>query len=421
MNNWLRALLVPTLLSLVACVSSDDPAADVGASPDTATLADAASGGDTAPPADGWAPDTLDALGATDATADVAILDGGEAAPEVAQPDVPALADGTAPTDAAGGATDVSPDGGSADSIVAPPDSASPSDGGPIDILADVGSGVPDTTPADVPDTTAPTVQIVTPTAGQVVSGAVDIELVATDNVGVVAVDIHVGEALVATLTSEPYAWTWDTTTLPNGAAVIRATASDSAGNQTTAEVSVTVANDSCGTTVFFNPSQVAQVVSEGVNEDTISSNGYLFTYTRDKLFTGGVGMTEPIGRPVVVNWPDGVEGQAVTVGPNMGSARIVIRRVDGAAFDLKSFTGKLLGNTAATGAAFEIMPKTGGEDALEDPLAFDASAYYGFTFSYDESPNYLGSTAALKGYHAYSVDIFVDFALVALTLECHP
>ena len=42
------------------------------------------------------------------------------------------------------------------------------------------------------------------------------------------------------------------------------------------------------GVTVFFNPTQVAAPVDTGTTWDTISSDGYLFTYTRDKLFTGG-------------------------------------------------------------------------------------------------------------------------------------
>ena len=41
----------------------------------------------------------------------------------------------------------------------------------------------------------------------------------------------------------------------------------------------------------FFDPSQIAPLVSSGVTSDTISSSGYLFTYTRDKLFTGGIGL----------------------------------------------------------------------------------------------------------------------------------
>jgi hypothetical protein len=170
----------------------------------------------------------------------------------------------------------------------------------------------------------------------------------------------------------------------------------------------------------FFDPSQTATTVSLGVNFDTIRSNGYLFTYSRDKLFTGGLG-GGPIGRPVYVDWPDGVEGQAITTGPSMGNARIVIERVDGDVFDLIAFTAKLLANTFGTGASIEIMPSLNGEDGFPDPLYFDASGTYGNTFSYDTSPNYLGSTALLTGFDRYTATLFVDFAYVALTLQGAP
>ena len=64
-------------------------------------------------------------------------------------------------------------------------------------------------------------------------------------------------------------------------------------------------------TTVFFDASQTRNVVAAGVTSDTIRSEGYLFTVTRDKLFTGGVGLTNPIGRYIRVPWPLGLEAQA--------------------------------------------------------------------------------------------------------------
>jgi len=173
------------------------------------------------------------------------------------------------------------------------------------------------------------------------------------------------------------------------------------------------------GVTVFFDSSQIATDVVSGVTWDKISSEGYLFTYTRDKLFTGGG--SDPIGRPVRVAWPDGVEAQAVTTPPpgvNDYKARIVLQRVDGGVFDLTAFTARLLGNTWATGAAIEIMPSLNGEDAFSDPLYFDVSGSYGQEFSYDTSPNYWGSTALLKGFDTYNMTLFVDYALTALTLE---
>ena len=167
-------------------------------------------------------------------------------------------------------------------------------------------------------------------------------------------------------------------------------------------------------TTVFFNNSQTTNLVSTNATTDTINSEGYLFTYTRDKLFTGGT--TDVIGRPVRVLWPDGLEAQYVTAGPNPGKAKITVRRVDGAVFDLTVFTARLLANAGA-GRAIEIVPFLNGEEPLNDPLYFDVSGNYGNEFSYDTSPNPLGTTAALTNYDAYAINLTLDYALMSLTV----
>jgi len=79
-------------------------------------------------------------------------------------------------------------------------------------------------------------------------------------------------------------------------------------------------------TTVFFNSAQGTNLIVSGTTSDTISSAGYLFILTRDKLFTGGIGLTNPIGRVLRVHWPDGLEAQAVTAGPVTSKARIDIK-----------------------------------------------------------------------------------------------
>jgi len=167
-------------------------------------------------------------------------------------------------------------------------------------------------------------------------------------------------------------------------------------------------------TTVFFNSSQTTNLASTNATSDTISSEGYLFTYTRDKLFTGGT--SDVIGRPVRVFWPEGLEAQYVTAGPTPGKAQITVRRVDGAVFDLTAFTARLLANAGA-GRALEIVPKLNGEEPLNDPLYFDVSGVYGNEFSYDTSPNYLGTTAALTNYDTYVIGLTLDYALVSLTV----
>jgi hypothetical protein len=168
--------------------------------------------------------------------------------------------------------------------------------------------------------------------------------------------------------------------------------------------------------TVFFNPAQVAAPVETGITSDTINCEGYLFTYTRDKLFTGGIG-PDPIGRGVRVPWPTGIEAQYVTTGPVLAKASITISRADGGVFDLTSFTAKLLANAGA-GRAIEIVPKLNGEEPFPDPFVFDVTGYYGMSFSYDTSPNPWGSTAALTGYDTYVVNLTLDYALTALTLS---
>ena len=170
----------------------------------------------------------------------------------------------------------------------------------------------------------------------------------------------------------------------------------------------------SAGVAVFFNPDQVATPAGTGVTSDTISCEGYLFVYTRDKLFTGGG--SEPIGRAVRIPWPSGIEAQYVTAGPNPTKAQITVSRVDGGVFDLTSFTAKLLANAGA-GRAIEIVPLLDGQEPLNDPLYFDVSGSYGMEFSYDTSPNPLGSTAALVGYDMYKINLTLDYALMALTL----
>lgn len=165
-------------------------------------------------------------------------------------------------------------------------------------------------------------------------------------------------------------------------------------------------------TTTFFDSAQTATLVASGATSDTISSEGYLFTYTRDKLFTGGIGLTEPIGRYVRVPWPEGVEAQAVTSGPTTGPAQITIKRVDGNVFDVTTFTAMLLANTWGAGGAIEVMPQLNGEDAFNDPVPFNASGSSWQSFTYGT-----GSTGLLRGYDSYTFSLYVDFALTGLTL----
>ena len=66
----------------------------------------------------------------------------------------------------------------------------------------------------------------------------------------------------------------------------------------------------------------------------------------------------------------------------------------------------------AGAGRAIEIVPLLNGQEPLNDPLFFDVSGNYGMEFSYDTSPNYLGTTAALINYDACVINLTLDYAL---------
>lgn len=170
-------------------------------------------------------------------------------------------------------------------------------------------------------------------------------------------------------------------------------------------------------TKVFFDSSQIATTVSTTFTSRTISSGGYLFTYTMDNWWypTISLGTGAPTGRFFSVFWPNGIQAQAITAGPTgriatASSAQITIQRADGRPFAIPRFTAKLLANTAATGGSFEVMPAIGGEDALPDPVMFDATGYAGNTFAH-ESPT-------LTGADTYKIHLWVDYALTGITLE---
>jgi hypothetical protein len=162
----------------------------------------------------------------------------------------------------------------------------------------------------------------------------------------------------------------------------------------------------------FFNAMQTAVVTATNMTATTIRSRGYLFTYSVDgwwSAYPGGA----PTGRFQSVLWPDGVDAQTLTAGPSgplaqQISASITIQRSDGQPFELRTFTGKILGNTAGAGATFELMPQLNGQDAFPNPLMYDATGYAGQSFSY---------APMLAGYDTYVLSLWMDYALTQLTV----
>ncbi|MGH2767344.1 MAG: DUF7594 domain-containing protein [Actinomycetota bacterium] len=103
-----------------------------------------------------------------------------------------------------------------------------------------------------VSDSTPPAVSITSPVDRSRVSGAVTVEVSASDAGGVTKVELYLDGRLLGTDSAFPYTFSWDTTTAAKAAHELVAKAYDPAGNQgISAPVSVTVAAPAQQTLVF--------------------------------------------------------------------------------------------------------------------------------------------------------------------------
>ncbi len=122
----------------------------------------------------------------------------------------------------------------------APADAVAMADGGGGDAaVGDASTPGPD---GATPDVTRPVVGFAAPVDGATVSGEVPVEVTATDDRGVVRVEVLVDGAPGATLESPPYRWTWSTAGLQPGPYALTARAYDEAGNAGEASVAVRLA-----------------------------------------------------------------------------------------------------------------------------------------------------------------------------------
>src|SRR5437773_7010182 len=80
-------------------------------------------------------------------------------------------------------------------------------------------------------DTVPPTVSFTTPAANSILSGTLQTNVSALDNVGVTKVELYLDNVLTSTLTHLPYNATWNTLGTPNGLHTISAKAYDAALN----------------------------------------------------------------------------------------------------------------------------------------------------------------------------------------------
>lgn len=159
-------------------------------------------------------------------------------------------------------------------------------------------------------DTTAPVASITSPSANATAIGLVNVNVAASDNVGVVRVELKVNGTTVATDTSAPFAFSWDSSGVANGMASLVATAYDAAGNvANSATVSVNVANTVPVKTVDTTPPTVAIVnpvagrVNGNVNVSTSASDNMGAAGITETLYIDGVKKAQGNGGSLSYTW----------------------------------------------------------------------------------------------------------------------
>jgi hypothetical protein len=90
-------------------------------------------------------------------------------------------------------------------------------------------------------DLTPPTVSITSPSNGTSVSGSISVTVTAADNVKVSSVSLNVDGALIDSLTTTPYNFSWNSSSVANGTHVLAATAKDAAGNSASSGITIAV------------------------------------------------------------------------------------------------------------------------------------------------------------------------------------
>jgi hypothetical protein len=197
-------------------------------------------------------------------------------------------------------------------------------------------------------DTVKPAVAITAPLASAAVSGTVNLTAEASDDVGVTRVTFMVNGTAVGTDDAAPYAMSWNSTSVADGVVMLRATASDLAGNVgTSTDVTITVDNvpeppvDTVAPTATVTAPAAGQSVSgvitlRGDATDNVAVTEVVF------LVSGNT-----VHRTVVA--PYSVQWDSRTVAD--GSATITMRAMDAAGHVTTSVpVAVTVANSASTG-----------------------------------------------------------------------
>lgn len=154
-------------------------------------------------------------------------------------------------------------------------------------------------------DTQPPSVSVTNP-AGGTVSGLVPVDVSAADNVGVVRVDLLVNDTAIASDTTMPFGFSWDSKSVPDGQARLVAYAYDAAGNYAASNVTtVSVANtpDNTAPTVkIANPANGARI-GRNVSINVSSADNLGAAGIKQSLYIDGALKATATGGTLTYGW----------------------------------------------------------------------------------------------------------------------
>jgi hypothetical protein len=104
-----------------------------------------------------------------------------------------------------------------------------------------------------------PSVSITAPASGAAVRGKVTVAATASDDVGVAKVEFFLDVASLSVVSSAPYTFSWDTHSTPKGSYILKAVATDTKGQTSSHQVTVTV-SDAAPTVSITSPASGVSV-----------------------------------------------------------------------------------------------------------------------------------------------------------------
>lgn len=254
-------------------------------------------------------------------------------------------------------------------------------------------------------DTTDPTVSLTAPTNGATVSGTTSVTATASDDVAVSSVSFYVdgSSTAAATVSSEPYSYSWNTTALSNGSHTISAQATDTSGNTSTfSTATVTVSNADVTAPTAPSTFTAAAASSSQVNlswsgaTDNVGVTNYLIYRYVTSSGSGSASVIDTVG--AVSSYSD------TSVSANTGYTYYIVSR---------DAAGNLSSNSVTRAVTTPTPPDTTDPTTPTNATAIVASSNQ-VNLSWTASTDSGGS--GLAGYNVYRNNVKLNSSLITST-----